>query len=308
MKLVSVLMPTYNVDKFVKEAVESILYQTWENFELIIVDDCSTDNTFTILKTLANKDRRIKLYRNSKNSKICKTLNKALTHAKGEYIARMDGDDISMPNRLEIMVKYLENNKDIALTGSFAITIDENNKELSKKQYPITDDAIKRGNKYMPCIAHIWMARSDIYTKLNGYRNIPLAEDYDFLLRGELMDYQFHNINRFLYKIRIRNGNSASTNGLMQRKTAAYVKKIHKIELASHKEEYDLDKYNKAIVFKNDEQEKYLKGVKYLSKAIHNKQNKKIMLLYAFRAACSSKYIFKYLVDSIMVRIIIKYE
>ena len=155
MKLISVLMPTYNVEKFIGAAVESILTQTWTNFELIIVDDCSTDHTYNILKEYAAKDSRIQLYKNEINSKICKTLNKALCHAKGEFIVRMDGDDVSLPDRFERLYQFLVDNPQVDLVGSNVITIDEEGKEIGRKSYIYTNEGIKRGNKYMPCIAHI---------------------------------------------------------------------------------------------------------------------------------------------------------
>ncbi|WFT52817.1 glycosyltransferase family 2 protein [Acinetobacter baumannii] len=105
--LISVLIPVYNVEAFVKEAVSSICNQTYKNIEIIVVDDCSTDNTYNIVAELAIIDPRIRLYKNDKNSKIVKTLNFALEQAKGEFIARMDGDDISTPERLEKQLEFL---------------------------------------------------------------------------------------------------------------------------------------------------------------------------------------------------------
>ena len=99
MELISVLMPTYNVEKFIRQAVESILNQTWDNFEFIIVDDCSQDRTYEILSEYANKDSRIKLYRNDTNSKICKTLNRALAHASGKYIVPVSYTHLTLPTR-----------------------------------------------------------------------------------------------------------------------------------------------------------------------------------------------------------------
>lgn len=228
MELISVLMPTYNVEKFVSEAVESILGQTWTNFELIIVDDCSTDHTYDILKKYAAADGRIRLFRNDINSKICKTLNRALSQAKGQFIVRMDGDDISSPDRFEKLYRYLQIHPDVDLVGSNTIAIDENGRELGRKDYLLHNKAIQIGNRYMPAIAHIWMARRKVYDELNGYRDIPYAEDFDFLLRGTIKGFRYANVDEYLYSVRHRNGNTVSSNGLVQRKTANYVKKIHR--------------------------------------------------------------------------------
>lgn len=307
MKLISVLMPTYNVEKFIGAAIESILTQTWKNFELIIVDDCSTDHTYDILKEYAAKDSRIQLYKNEINSKICKTLNKALYHAKGEFIVRMDGDDVSLPDRFERLYQFLVDNPQVDLVGSNVITIDEDGKEIGRKSYIYTNEGIKRGNKYMPCIAHIWMAKKKVYEELSGYRDIPYAEDYDFLLRGELKGFKYANIEDFVYCVRIRNGNTGSSNGLVQRKTANYVKLLHKQELKSQKDEFSIDSYKAAIYCTEKEKEKFMFSAQMLLKAIMNKNNVILMLFYALVAACTSKYEFQYLLDSLRIRMIAKY-
>jgi glycosyltransferase involved in cell wall biosynthesis len=93
--LISVIIPTYNVENYIIDSVNSIINQTYKNIEIIIVDDNSNDNTFKILNSLKELDSRIKLYKNNKNLKIVNTLNFAISVSSGEYIARMDGDDIS---------------------------------------------------------------------------------------------------------------------------------------------------------------------------------------------------------------------
>ena len=99
-KLVSVIIPVYNVEKFVEQAIVSIIKQTYKNLEIIVIDDGSSDATYQIVADLATQDPHIKLYKNERNLKIVKTLNRALSLAQGEYIARMDGDDISALDRI----------------------------------------------------------------------------------------------------------------------------------------------------------------------------------------------------------------
>lgn len=308
MELISVLMPTYNVERFVGEAVESILNQTWTNFEFIIVDDCSTDRTYDILKKYAAKDSRIHLFRNEINSKICKTLNKALSHAKGQFIVRMDGDDISQPDRFEKLYDFLQDHPNVDLVGSNTITIDEAGKELGRKAYLLHDRAIQMGNRYMTSIAHIWMARKKVYDILKGYRDIPYAEDFDFLLRGELQGFHYANVEDYLYSVRHRNGNTVSTNGLVQRKTANYVKKIHHYERIDGNNHFDKDEYKEFISCSKREQDAYYNAAVILSYAIRNKKNKRKMFLYTMKAALSSSYVFYYLVDAVAMRVIKKME
>lgn len=98
---VSVLIPVFNVEKYIKDSVQSIRNQTYKNIEIIVIDDGSTDDTFGVVAKIAESDKRIKLFKNEKNIGIVKTLNRALELSTGEYIARMDGDDISELDRIE---------------------------------------------------------------------------------------------------------------------------------------------------------------------------------------------------------------
>lgn len=127
--LISVIMPCYNREKYVVEAIESILNQTYSNFEFIIIDDCSTDNTFKVVKKYAEKDNRILALRNDKNYCYVHSLNKGIKLAKGKYIARMDDDDISLPQRFEKQVEFLENNKDVVALGTFIKVFSDDMKE-----------------------------------------------------------------------------------------------------------------------------------------------------------------------------------
>lgn len=115
--LVSVIMSNYNTPtEYLVEAIESVLNQTYTNFELIIVDDCSTDNSLEIIKSY--KDSRIVVLENEENLGITKSLNKALAVAKGEYIARMDADDVCLTERFSKQVEFLENNPQVVVCGT----------------------------------------------------------------------------------------------------------------------------------------------------------------------------------------------
>ena len=124
--LVSVVMPVYNLENYIASSIRSILRQTYSNIELIIVDDCSTDNSYEIAQTF--KDERIRLFRNSENRGVVYSRNFAISKAKGEYIALNDGDDISHPRRIEYQVSYMEQHPDIGVLGTFAFIIDSKEK------------------------------------------------------------------------------------------------------------------------------------------------------------------------------------
>ena len=115
--LISVIMPVYNTAKYLNEAIDSILEQTFKDFEFIIIDDCSTDGSKDIIKSY--NDERIILLENETNLGIVYSLNYAISLANGKYIARMDSDDISEINRLEKQVSFMENNEDIILCGTW---------------------------------------------------------------------------------------------------------------------------------------------------------------------------------------------
>lgn len=191
---ISVIMSTFNSLPYLKDAVNSILRQSYSNFEFIIVDDASTDKSWEFLSSI--KDKRIILIKNSKNHGLALSLNKALRISKGEYIARMDADDISHPKRFEKQLIFLNKNKNIDICGTWAHIINEQGKIVGEKKYPLNDQEIKRSIKWFPALIHpTWMARRKIYNDLKGYRGyFDYAEDYDFLVRA-LDKYNMANIS-----------------------------------------------------------------------------------------------------------------
>jgi len=136
---VSILLPAFNAEKYCAEAIASMLGQTFADYELIVMDDCSTDNTWEIVQSF--KDSRIRLYRNKENLGITSSLNKMLSLAKGEYFARMDADDISVPNRLALQVDYMDKHPDIWVCGGlFAVDSEANRYVL---QLPVENEDIR---------------------------------------------------------------------------------------------------------------------------------------------------------------------
>ena len=132
---ISVLMPCYNASEFIRESIESILSQTYSDFELIVINDGSTDDTQTIIEEYAERDKRIKIMSKS-NSGLPDSLNVGLLPAKGEWIARLDADDIAMPNRLQKQIEYIGKKCDTVLLGSGCIIIDQCGNEINKYKYP----------------------------------------------------------------------------------------------------------------------------------------------------------------------------
>jgi len=198
---ISVIMAVYNGEKYLEEAIESILDQSFDDFEFIIVDDGSIDRTSEILREYAKKDERIKIITNSKNIGLTKSLNKAIEQAKGEYIARQDADDISAPERLEKQIRLLESNDNLGCVGCNASVIDENGGFIRKVVLPRTDLNlyIRKRN----CFIHgSLIFPRHVLEEINGYdEKMKLAQDYDLILRISKR-YKFGFVDEFLYFLR----------------------------------------------------------------------------------------------------------
>lgn len=140
--LVSVIMPVYNPGIYLVDAIESILNQTFSNFELIIVDDASTDNSWKIIKSYSKKDSRIIAIKNKINLGVSLTSNIAISQAKGKFLARMDADDISTLDRLSKQVSFLKRNPKTIVVGGQCTIIDETNQIVGFKKFPTTEKQI----------------------------------------------------------------------------------------------------------------------------------------------------------------------
>ncbi len=126
-------MPVYNCSEYIQDCIKSILLQSYTNWELIIIDDCSTDNTVELISNFS--DHRIKLHKNNRNIGLAASLNSCIALAEGEFIARMDGDDIMTIQRLEVQYNYLTNNSNVDVVGGLAYLIGRNNEILGFKKY-----------------------------------------------------------------------------------------------------------------------------------------------------------------------------
>ena len=170
--LISVVMSVYNGDQFLAEAIESILHQSWRDFEFIIVDDASRDTTSQILEQYQKQDDRIHLLRNEVNSGLGCSLQKGVEAARGRFIARMDADDISLPDRFEKQLNYLINHSEIKILGSGLLLIDENGKVVTQMQFLSAGSLLKwnmlLGNGIIVSHPSVMMERGFIIS-LGGY-------------------------------------------------------------------------------------------------------------------------------------------
>ena len=200
--LVSIIMPLYNCERYVEEAIESLTNQTYQNLEIIVIDDRSTDNSWTILQAIAKKDSRIKPFRNKVNMRQTRTRNFGISQATGEYLGFLDSDDARDVTSIGKQVAYLEQHKDVIVVGVGAELCDEKMKYLNNRFYPTNDKEIRQKFfRYSPfCLASVLIRAK--FLKSDPFRvEMEPAEDLDLSLRlgrqGKLA-----NLSEAMYKIR----------------------------------------------------------------------------------------------------------
>lgn len=202
---VSIIMGIYNCEDTLEESIKSVINQSYENWELVMCDDCSTDNTLFIAKNYEKRyPDRIKVIKNEINLTLGPTLNKCLEVATGEYIARQDGDDLSHKDRLKKQVEFLMNNKEYDMVGSWMISFDENGENgiHQLKQEPEIKDLVTHCTTF----AHATiMIKSEVMKELKGYNENTYAkqlEDYELWSRFFFNNKKGYNIQESLYYVR----------------------------------------------------------------------------------------------------------
>ena len=221
-------MAVYNGKKHLREAIESILNQTFTNFEFIIVNDCSTDSSLEIIQSY--EDERIKVINNERNIGLTKSLNKGIKQARGEYIARQDADDISLPNRFEKQLKYFEEHPKTALLGTSIYVIDENGNILEKRiASPSPNKTLLKGNRFTHGSL---MFKRSVINELGQYNELfKYSQDYELCLRISKY-YEVKNLEAPLYKLRFHSSSIASTKIKEQQLYASLAQKLAKNELS----------------------------------------------------------------------------
>lgn len=198
---VTVLMPVYNAEACIREAVESILAQTFHDFECLLINDGSTDSTPAILEEYAHADSRVRIEHNVENLKIAKTLNKGIALAQAPLVARMDSDDVSLPERLELQVSFMRANPDVAVCGT-ALQVYGSDVVLIP---PLENGAIRAGLFFESCLYHPSVIYKKSVVHSLGYQDhaVP-AEDYDLWARLAVEpSVRFHNLEQILLRYRV---------------------------------------------------------------------------------------------------------
>lgn len=213
--MISVIMSVYNERlEWLQKAVESILHQTYDDFEYIIIIDnpALNEETRKYIQNTANSDRRVRLHFNEKNIGLMRSLNAGISMAKGSYIARMDADDISFPDRFEKEIRFIESyNYD--MVSAYRVDIDESGKEISKTTH--LKNIPERHLPYTNFIVHpSVMIKTEVMRKLGGYRNFYNSEDYDMWLRVLSAGYKIGMLEDYVIYYRIRETSMSLKNRL----------------------------------------------------------------------------------------------
>lgn len=314
----SIIMPLYNTEKYVKEAVQSILFQTYRDFELIIVNDASTDNSLQIVKSL--KDSRIKIIENEQNKGIVYSRNKGLNAAKGQFIAAFDSDDIAMPEKFSKQIDFLKLNTDFGMVGSWTKMIDEKG-NLIKSKWKLTASP-----KQIPSIMLFrnYFVQSSVVLRREaipegGYsEGFDVVEDYKMWI-DVARKFKVWNIPEYLvnYRVHSLSATQKDTESLDEKdiKVFRYIYKTLEIEIDEYvasvilliknnsriqktKELEDIERFMLYILLQNDKLNRY--DQKQLTKVIFNRWIKscfKARYLYWFsiKKFLTSPLLFRYI-------------
>lgn len=200
-ELVSFIIPTYNAEKTIGRCLESALNQTYKNIEIICCDDCSSDNTVSVLKEYAQRYNNITVLENSINQRAAYSRNQCVKSAKGIYLAQIDDDDYCAPDRIEKQVDFLNKNCEYAFIGSNVFKFDENGvwgeSKIRGNYEPRREDFLQGSCFINPSVTF----RKEVFDEVNGYRVIEKtrrAEDYDLYMRLYANGYKGYNMKECL--------------------------------------------------------------------------------------------------------------
>lgn len=224
-KLLSVIIPSYNHEKYIREAIESVLQQTYTNLELIIVDDGSKDNSLEIIRSY--DDARIKLIA-QENAGAHNAINRGLSEAKGEYLAILNSDDVYEKKRFQVMIEEMEKNPEVQFLCSYIEVIDAEGKKLGVKEgwrnmpswvAPNKELSLQAEDQFVPNLlvnnftstTSNFLFTKRLYEKIGGMRNLRFAHDWDFALRAAAVT-KCAIIEKPLMRYRVHGTNTISTN------------------------------------------------------------------------------------------------
>lgn len=238
----SVVMAVHNGLPYMEEAVDSILRQTFVDYEFIVVDDASTDGSAEALA--ACRDGRLRLITNERNLGLTKSLNRALELSQGEYLARMDHDDLSLPLRLSAQVEFLDANSEIDVLGTWAQTLGAQPEQIWR--YPLNDDEIRCELLFHSVLVHssvVWRRSTFERHNLRYDPDIARAQDYDLWARAAPY-VRFANLGRVLHRYRIHSQQVGAQHSAEQQSVADEVRRRQLVALGLEPSQRELDLHN----------------------------------------------------------------
>lgn len=268
---ISVVMSTYNEPKeYLSEAIESILKQTYQQFEfLIVIDNPQNQEIQQVVSYYSGKDSRIQVIYNEINMGLAYSLNKAAGVARGKYIARMDADDIALPERFYRELMFLEKN-DFDMISCHSVLIDEEGHETGSVRH-LAKNPNKELLVYNFIIHPGVMMKTEVFRKLGGYRNFYKSQDYDLWLRMVSNNYRIGILEECLIKYRLRGNSITEKNMLEQFYISEYQRKLYKERKKTGKDSFSEGNLQEYIQKKGITPEKncrYTKSRKYMDMAI----------------------------------------
>lgn len=315
--MISVLMSTYNeTAEELHQSIDSILGQSYKDIEFIIINDNPRRKELEeILKFYEEFDARVYVIKNKKNIGLAASLNVGIEHVQGEYIARMDADDISLPCRLEKELEFLKKN-DLGLVSCFSTRMDETGKSLPMDRQG-NCFTLLNVNPLLPIndfIVHpTVLGKTSVFQEVNGYRALVPAEDYDLWLRMVTKGIKIGCMKDKLLRYRVRSTGISQSNQCKQYLTAQYIKKLHKERLKFGGDSFTKKNFKSFLLRKGAEDEKFI--IKYqnlidnyqaMLKALRNKDYGKC-LGYALKTIMANAYGIKMITDGIMLRLYRRY-
>jgi glycosyltransferase involved in cell wall biosynthesis len=234
---ISVVMPAYNAEKYITEAINSILSQTFTDFEFIIINDASTDSTKEIIGSF--QDPRIKLINNEQNQGVANSLNIGIAEAKGKHIARMDADDISLPHRLQTQFDFMEQNPEIDICGSWIETFGDNQRiiKVPEKYDDIKDELFFS----CPMLHPTLIFKKNLNLQYSS--DFPRAEDYDLWCR-KINELKFANIPKVLLHYRIHSNQVGKAKKTTQNQDSNLIRLRNLENIGLHLSDEELRIYN----------------------------------------------------------------
>lgn len=273
---ISVIMSVYNGETYLAEAIESVINQTFKNWELIVINDCSTDSTSEILAGFASKDERIKVHTNEVNLKLPSSLNKAISLSIGKYIARMDADDICLPDRLEKQYKFMEENREIDMSSCRFMTV-KNGVYMSGGAGGRCDNKTLRTMLLVanPILHPGVIAKAEVMKKLGYDTTLTCTEDLELWTRMAMENFKMQILPECLLIYRLHDKQITSTTLERQHTEVLKIQNKYYASLLEAMDKEMQEFYIDGIYFrKNVDLDKFLQYVRWIRTAACKKIGK----------------------------------